>query len=577
MKQMLFVFLALLLPACGGVSAGPTVYYVDFDRGNDAALGTSPNAPWRHAPGDALATGKPSAVKLGAGDEVRFKGGVAYRGQVTVNASGSLSQPLIFSGNGYGEGSAIFEGADPVMSVSPCASSLDCGGAANWQHLSNVSFKLPQTSLIKFYDSDGLLFEAQTPTSDDAFFADDVSSYLISPTAAAPVIETGRLRAPELARRLGGKAQGTLLLWVFGNQVERRPVSGIDGDTLLFDPDGIRLYADRPGRYALLGLADSITGPGQYVLTAPDRAIVWQRNGPLMVGHGRGGFDLRNREGITITGFIFRHQTAAAKRNQEGQAINRQGLIGSGLAISKNRFEHSALWDGKGVIAVSNISNALITDNIITLIERGSGMRIGGGTSNLQVTGNRIDSVGRTGIAFLGAADSEISNNVISNLRGIHGNGISLYLANRRIRVVDNFIEGTTRPMTFHGDKSRLAPGDHQFLIERNIFLATPTAQAALTSWGGTTRNVVIRNNVLIAPKGGLMVNGSDTGLIVADNNISGSIIFNRGKGDDWKIENNSSASSGQQFSIEDSVLLKSFCKETRLKAGQTLGGFTCI
>lgn len=575
MKRALVCLLPLLLTACD--TAGATdVYYIDFDQGRDTASGKSPAAPWQHAPGDPAATGTAAATKLAPGDTVRFRGGVLYRGSITLATSGSAGKPITFSGTGYGSGPAVIEGADPVSSTIACPSAAACGDTANWQQLSLVRFTPPSTALVKFYDKSGLLYEAQKPTVADKFFSDDISTFAESSIAEKSNIEAGRLKAPEMARLMQGVPRGTLQIWVAGNQVVRREVTGIDGDKLLFDPAGIKLYPDRPGRFALINFAGAIAEPGQYVVLGPGQAVVWTRPGAaLMVGNGRGGFNMRNRDHIVIDGFTFRHQTSAVKGRAEGGAIVRQGAPGDSLKITNNRFLDSALWDGKGVITIDGISDAVITNNKIARIERGSGMRVGENTVRLKVSGNEIDSVGRTGIMFLGAADSEITNNIITNLRGRHGNGISLYLANRRIRVADNIIQSTTRPLTFNGDKSRSAPGDHDFLIERNIFIATDDAQAALTGWGGFNRNVTIRNNVLIAPKGGLLTNGGDTGLTITDNYISG-ILFNKGRGSDWTVANNGTAPNNLRFDPQDAGAHAKMCRAANIAAGQSLGGLPC-
>jgi hypothetical protein len=346
--------------------------------------------------------------------------------------------------------------------------------------------------------------------------------------------------------------------------------------TLRFDPAGIRLYPDRPGRYALTGSAAAIGAPGQYATAGPGRAIVWARpGGTLMIGNGRGGFDLNGRSHIAITGFVFRHQTAASDGRTEGAAITRAGRQGSGLVIDGNRFENSSLWDGKGVITLSHIDDVKISNNSIAGIERGSGMRMGANTSRVVVTGNRIDRVGRTGIAFLGASDSRIADNVITNLRGVHGNGISLYLNNRGVTVVNNRILETDRPMTFRGDAKVASPGDHGFTIERNIFIATSTAQAALTSWGANTRDVTIRNNVLIAPRGGLLANGSDTGVTIADNYLSG-IIFHRGQGAGWTVADNRTADASLRITADTTADRAELCNGAGVAAGSMLGGTRC-
>ena len=570
-----FLPLSLLLVSCHAHGEA-TTYFVDFAAGRDSANGTSPATPWQHAPGDAAATGTPASVTLGAGDIVRFKGGVAYRGSIRAQTDGNAGQPITYTGSGYGSDAAIIEGADPVTAITPCPSAQACGGAPTWRKLSLVSFTPPATRFIKFFDSEGILQESQWPVPADPFFSDETASFAVSPLADKTRIESGSLDSPQLAQLLGNNPSGTLQIWVFGNLVVRRQVTGVDGTVLRFDPAGIRLYPDRPGRYALTGSAAAIGAPGQYATAGPGRAIVWTRpGGTLMIGNGRGGFDLNGRSHIAITGFVFRHQTAATDARTEGAAITRGGRQGSDLVIDGNRFENSSLWDGKGVITLSHIDDVKIRNNSIAGIERGSGMRIGANTSRIIVTGNRIDRVGRTGIAFLGASDSRIADNVITNLRGVHGNGISLYLNNRGVNVVNNRIIETDRPMTFRGDTKVVASGDHGFTIERNIFIATSTAQAALTSWGGNTRGVTIRNNVLIAPRGGLLTNGSDTGVTIADNYLSG-IIYHRGQGAGWKVADNRTADTDLRIAADKTDDRADLCSGAGVAAGSMLGGMSC-
>jgi hypothetical protein len=202
-------------------------------------------------------------------------------------------------------------------------------------------------------------------------------------------------------------------------------------------------------------------------------------------------------------------------------------------------------------------------------------MRMGANTSRISVIGNRIDRVGRTGIAFLGASDSRIADNVITNLRGVHGNGISLYLNNRGVSVINNRVLETDRPMTFRGDAKTAPPGDHDFTIERNIFIATSTAQAALTSWGANTRGVIIRNNVLVAPRGGLLTNPGDSGIIATNNYLSG-IIQQRGQGPGWTIADNRTADAGLRLATDATKDSAGLCKGAGVPAGTQLGGLRC-
>ncbi len=107
-----------VLPTCGALATLPVrapTYFIDFAAGSDAATGKSQSTAWKHAPGDANATGGPAAAHLAPGDVVLFKGGVPYYGAVTVAASGTATQPIVLEGGaqqGWGTGAAIVDGQE---------------------------------------------------------------------------------------------------------------------------------------------------------------------------------------------------------------------------------------------------------------------------------------------------------------------------------------------------------------------------------------------------------------------------------------------------------------------------------
>lgn len=577
MRSQSLALIFVLSLANTAVDAAGTTFYVHYIAGNDLADGTTPDAPWKHAPGDPEATGRPLTAVLQAGDFVRFAGGVPYRGSVIARFSGTPGNPITYSGAGYGGSAAIFEGATPVTSITPCISAADCDDAPAWYKLSKVAFPQPTTNFVKFYDNDGLLYESQTPKPLDRFFSDSIEQFSYSPVSERANIEAGRLKAPELVALLAGHTLGQLLIWTAGNLVRNFDVTGIDGDYVLFNPDGLVIYGDRPGRYAHVNAPKTISGGGQYAVTGPGKAIVWARPaGGLRVGTGKFALRLDKQSNITVTGFIFRNHTTAADDKCCGGTVMASSTTSSNLTIDNNRFEHSALADGKGVIMFSGQSNMKITNNKIYRIEHGSGIRAGADNYNLTVTNNSFDMLGRTAIAFLGVSDGVISDNVIINLHGVHGNGISLYLNNRRIKVINNRIIVTDRPMTFHGDKHTVAQGDHNFLIERNIMIShNVDGSAGLISYGANTRGVTIRNNVLIGPKSGLHLNGSDTGVSANDNFVS-KIAYYPVQGVGWTIADNVVAANTVSFIANDPVNDAMLCTGAKVPAKVRLGRILC-
>src|SRR5579859_5408087 len=66
--------------------------YIDFDSGDDSQEGSTREKPWKHHPWDPAAQGNAQASR-GIHTYV-FKGGVYYRGALSVAESGKPGQPI---------------------------------------------------------------------------------------------------------------------------------------------------------------------------------------------------------------------------------------------------------------------------------------------------------------------------------------------------------------------------------------------------------------------------------------------------------------------------------------------------
>lgn len=100
----MYKFLLSLLLLCSIKSLATNYYF--STSGNDANTGTSITSPFKTIT-------KLNTLALVAGDSIFFKKGDIFRGQITVTASGSSLQPIVFSS--YGTGNApIISGAELV-------------------------------------------------------------------------------------------------------------------------------------------------------------------------------------------------------------------------------------------------------------------------------------------------------------------------------------------------------------------------------------------------------------------------------------------------------------------------------
>lgn len=531
-----------LLLVIGCAPAASASWYVDFANGSDSADGRSTATAWQHAPGDAQATGRPASQRLAPGDEVIFRAGVAYRGSIRLADSGSAERPITYRGRGWGEGLAIIDGADPVTGVRACQSAADCGGAADWAKLSRIEFTPPDIGRIVLYGKDAPYWLAQTPAVPDAFFADDRKFFAHVPASELGNLKQGILRAPELAAaaRAGG-GQMELAIAVQPNLVRRRPLKGVAGDQLRFDAEGLRFYENRPTYVALNGSFAALAAPGFMVQLAPGLLLAHLRPGEdaaaLAIGSGRNGFDLGGQSNIVITGFHFRNMTAEAGRLRQGQAVAAVRRDWTNVEVSGNLFGPAFLENRMGIVQISGGDGFRLLANRIENIAYGSGLRATSGKPrNVSVKGNVIRKLGATGITLFGVTNADVVGNILIDLRGIHGNGITAYLGNHNINIADNCVVGSRRPLTFHGDRKSEVVNDIR--IRHNILIASADGQAAINSWGANTRGVRIEGNVAIGPKLGILLNQSDENVVVTGND--GGRIAERGPTPaSWTVSDN--------------------------------------
>ncbi len=532
----------LLLAACA--PAAPAVggdWYVDFESGNDAADGRSQASAWKRAPGDKAATGRASKQRLVPGDRVIFRAGVPYRGAIVLADSGSADRPITYTGLGWGEGLAVIDGADPVRSVRPCQSAADCGGAAQWQQLSRIEFTPPETARAVLYGEKGPYWLSQLPELADPFFRNERDRFARIPLAQLDNLKQGILVNSELAAAAQSGGGMELAFWVQPNLVVRRPLKSVDGDALHFDAEGLRFYENRDGAVALNGSFAGLGKPGSYVQLRPGVLVARLRPEDdartLSIGSGRTGIDINDQSNIVITGFHFRNQTASPGRSREGRAVTMLKRNSHNIEVSGSLFGPALLQNGMGIVQISGGDGFRFVANRIENIAFGSGFRATSGKPrHVTVKGNVIRHIGATGIAMFGVTDGRIIGNVLADIRGNHGNGITAYLGNHGIRIEDNCVVASRRPLTFHGDPK--TDGRNDLVIRHNIFISSPDGQAAINSWGKQTRGVVIEGNLAVGPKLGILLGKTDEDVVVRGNDAGR--IADRGiRRKDWAITDN--------------------------------------
>lgn len=562
-------------PSLGGtvpamVGGNGRTFYIDFAKGVDSNSGTSASQPWKHAPGDSAATGLPAKTALQAGDTVRFKAGVPYRGTINVKKSGTAAKPIIYTGSGFGQGRGVWDGADPAKSAAKCTSQAACGGASNWRNLWLITYAIPKTANQKIYDMEGPLFEAMAPVQKDAFWGDDINQFVSIPLRQVAAVTAGRLENAALAEAARNEPNARLSIWVYGNEVQQRKIKSVSGNIVYFDATGLRLYTDRDTKAAIVGAVRSVTKPGLYALLGNGKAIVYPRAGggeQYSIGNGRYGFFVHDVANIVVHGMDFVHGTAASNSVRDGVAI-----LGTGAKMQNIRFEGNRLYDfslqsGQGAIYLHNVAGLTVRGNRLDNLEGASGMRIGGNSTNVLVEGNSVRRLGRTGIYLQTVNGATVRNNIISDVNSVHGNAFSFYLAHQNVTMTGNCVFNSTRPLTFHGD-GKYSPIANLKILN-NIFIANGSAEgrAGLASWGNNTRTVTIENNIAIGRSTGLSLHAADKNVRVVGNLTAGTVIVDGGRTipTGWTISNNNE--NGSMASVSAMTLTQTLCS-ARGKAG---------
>ncbi len=263
---------AFSLFLCGpaATARAATTYYVDFEGGDDAAAGTSPEQAFRRAPGDPQAEGEAAGVALQPGDTVIFKGGVAYRGVLEIGWAGEPDAPITYDGNTegtFGEGRAILDGSEPLTGWRRCASAEEAGGHPDYESI-YVTEVEPEDDLsptsLGLVQAGRMLYPSQYPNPEDEFYRDRVGTDYLE--ADGEMTHTSITDS-----RLGGIGGEQLVgalacVFVTGNDVRWRRITGYDPETHTIHTEA--LDRDPAGRFAIANTlaASAFDSPGEYVL-----------------------------------------------------------------------------------------------------------------------------------------------------------------------------------------------------------------------------------------------------------------------------------------------------------------------
>ena len=521
------VVLALwLVPLC----ATAATYYVDFAAGSDTSAGTSPDAAFKHSPGDPTAADQAKAVALVPGDTVLFKGGVVYRGSVVTAASGAEGKPITFDGNTagtFGQGRAIIDGSELLTGWQFCASAEECGGNPNFKSIYRVEVNPPTNPLLaNLYQGDEMLWPAQDPNIKDPFYQDRYAEY--RPFDAAKVSPISIVDETFFTQTASGAWDGAYVaIWAKPNYVYYQKVTGYEPEAhrVSFEKLSAEYYADRPGRYSMLNSLAVLDMPGEYVFRdqgGKTFAYLWPvamakgglANLSVSVSRRSFGFDLNGQSYLTVRGLEIRN-FVSRKPHRGAGVTNDQGSV-AGLVVRDNIIRHCAKdplsgWK-HGAINLGGANRSRIEKNELSE-NRGCVGTFAGG-EDMVVQGNTVRRCGYVGIWVMGGKRTQVLGNTVLDCLGTHSDGMAVYQNSEDVLVRGNTIINSQMAMSLENGKG------HTFCY--NVFHSAGGTWT-FAYWRNCT-DVKIFNNVLFCEGGnvGLMLTSDLPGLVVKNNIIHG-------------------------------------------------------
>ena len=210
---------------------------------------------------------------------------------------------------------------------------------------------------------------------------------------------------------------------------------------------------------------------------------------------------LPSRSYVTIEGFLIQHFA---------QAIYADSTAATGIVVRNN--EISKLRSANKYAIFVNAENSLVEGNRVIDCQRAVGIL--SSATGIVIRNNFVSRTSRQGIWFMGAARSQIVNNVITDIQGSHSNALSVYSGASDILVANNIISKANSPITYEacsnitffgnvvdgGDQSR--PVSEWFgtsgriAFINNTFVRNPDSTCIFVLNPGSAQYVII-NNIL--------------------------------------------------------------------------------
>ncbi|MBI1936260.1 VCBS repeat-containing protein [Candidatus Woesearchaeota archaeon] len=503
-------------------------YYVDYDSGSDSNNGLSASAPWKHAPGDSNAVGNPKSKVLAAGDTVLFKGSVKYQGSIALDgryAFGATGNPITLKGDGWGSGKAVIDGSEPITAAfKKCQSSAQCAGNPNWNSMYYADIGSGYTFETGFYEDDNFLWYAQDPNPTDPFNYDRRDSMRVIPKGSTTITQTRTSITDPTYFTQSDPAfwnSAYVIAWRVPNVMSIKKITGYNPATRTISHEdlGGDLYdhTSYDSYYAILNHPSVINAEREYSYDQPTgRFYLWPKGGDIS-GHTysvrkqSAGIYANSVKNLVIEGFGVQKFTFGIRAVDGGSGITPENVV---IRNNEVRKLKSNDWYGIQV----NGMNISVENNKVTDAQRAIGILVGG--NGIMVRNNFVQRTSRNGIWFMGAANSQILNNTITEILGTHANSITVYQDSQNILVANNKVFNSERPLTFERSQN--------LTVINNLFDGRLDGKFLdshiVADWGNMTGAVNLLNNVIVGSNRTSLLLQSTANFVVKNNIIGNQV-----------------------------------------------------
>ena len=503
-----------------GVCAANT-YYIDYENGNDNNSGKCTGNAWKHTPGlyDG-ATGISKTTILKSGDTLQFRGGVVYRGTVTLsNNPGVYTNGVTLKGTGWGDGKAIISGADILQTTwTRCDSS--CG--PNWTNLYQTIISPSYTyENIDLFDSTGFLYIAQDPNLSDPFWSDRISEFYIVKKGD---ITLTTIKDPVHINQTNQNYYDNayVFIWTNPNVISSRKITGYNQSTnsITFpelSPQAI--YTDRDQRYSIINALPAVDRPGEYYFDESNHKIILWPKGSLStveIGKRSNGIAYNGFNNLTIDGFIIEKSVG----NTGAYSIRGDCCQSNqNITVKNNEIRYARLRSAgnQGTVYFSYSNNVDMYDNIIHDNET-TGVLASG---NIDLKRNTFYRNGYKGLWIMGGETVKVTNNIFYGHKGTHGTDTSIFTSNNVLFANNIIANSVQETISFEGT-------GNNFIIHNNILVGSDIDGGVIrlngTNVGG---NLIITNNTVMGSNNNIGINvapstNSKANYIIKNNIIDG-------------------------------------------------------